>query len=80
LTPDYAREGSRKPLLPYRATLVLTSMGLVAFLAATVVGFYYRSFATGILCLLLATLNAIRVVFLIRIGQKGWDSRVRQGK
>ena len=28
----------------------------------------------------LAVTNAARVIFLIRIGKKGWESRVRQGR
>jgi hypothetical protein len=55
-------------------------MGLAAFVAATAVGFSFGSFVAGILCLVLAVLNAVRVVFLIRIGKKGWESRVRQGR
>jgi hypothetical protein len=75
-----AARNPRKPLLSYGATLVLTSMGLAAFVAATAVGFSFGSFVAGILCLVLAVLNAVRVVFLIRIGKKGWESRVRQGR
>ena len=70
----------RKPLLSYEVTLVLMMIGLAAFVAATAVGFSFGSVATGILCLVLAVLNAVRVVFLIRIGKSGWESRVRQGR
>ena len=75
-----APQEPRKPLLPYEATLVLTSMGMIAFLAATATSFYFGFLAAGILCLVLAALNTARVVFLIRIGKKGWESRVRQGR
>jgi fatty acid desaturase len=75
-----APQEMRKPLLPYEATLVLTSIGMTAFLAATATAFYFGSPAVGILCLILAALNTARVVFLIRIGKKGWESRVRQGR
>ncbi len=72
--------GARKPLLPYGATLVLMLIGLAAFVAATVVGFSFGSLAAGVLGLVLAVLYAARVVFLIRIGKNGWESRVRQGR
>ena len=59
---------------------MLTSIGTIAFLAATAISFYFGSLAAGILCLVLAALNTARVVFLIRTGKKGWESRVRQGR
>ncbi|MBV9452201.1 MAG: hypothetical protein JO345_40570 [Streptosporangiaceae bacterium] len=56
------------------------SMGMTAFLAATAISFYFGSLAGGILCLILAAVNTARVVFLIRIGKEGWDSRVKRGR
>ena len=71
----------RKPLLSYRVTtFALLPIVVAGLLAAASAGFYFGSVVAGVVCLLIAALNAARLVFLIRIGKKGWDARVRQGR
>lgn len=66
--------------VPYRVTLVLSSIAVAAFLAATAIGFYFGSFVVAALGIVLAALNLARFIFLIRIGKAGWESRARQGR
>lgn len=74
-------QNSRRPLLSYKViTFALVPLLVASLLACASVGFYFGAPVAGIVFLLFAALNAVRLVLLIRIGEKGWNARFRQGR
>lgn len=74
-------QNPRKPLVSYTVTTFgLFPIVVASLLACASAGFYFGSPVAGIVCLVFAALNAVRLVVLIRIGERGWNARVRQGR
>jgi hypothetical protein len=79
------QQGSQVPrrrrtplLLGYWYILPVTCLILAGLLAAVSFSFAVGAVAAGVVCTPLAGLNILRVVFLVRIGRKGWDAKVER--
>jgi hypothetical protein len=50
-------------------------LGLAGFLAATVTGIVFGVWILILIGIALSALNLIRLLYLLRMGHKGWDER-----
>ncbi len=59
----------------YRLVVFLTLLGSAGFIAATVVGIVFGVWALILIGLALSALNIARLVYLLRMGKKGWNEK-----